>query len=91
MPFRLLYKDYTSLFTVYESPLGQLVYTHQCTNLPYNILYESLYCIRDSAYTRLRLYETLLIRESAPPKHAMINSFEIILKNKNNFFCQKSL
>jgi hypothetical protein len=67
MPFRLLYKDYTSLFTVYESPLGQLVYTHQCTNLPYNILYESLYCIRDSAYTRLRLYETPLIRESAPP------------------------
>jgi hypothetical protein len=54
------------LLTVYESPPGQLVYTHQCANLPYVLLYESLYCIRISAYTRLRLYEAPLIWDSAP-------------------------
>ena len=53
------------MFTVYESPLCQLVYIHQCTNLPHVLVYEFVYCIRVSTYTSLRLYKSPLIRVSA--------------------------
>jgi hypothetical protein len=59
---------YTSYLSVYESPLGQLVYTHQSTDLTHVSVYESVYCIRNYSSTSLLLYKSPLIRGSAPPK-----------------------